>query len=305
MKIAVVGVGGVGGYFGGKLALAGGDVSFLARGAHLEALRRDGRVVSVGGDFAVRAPATNDPAEIGACDAVLFCVKSYDTEQAARVLPELLHEDTAVVSLQNGIDNEEKVAAAIGESHVLGGAAYVFAELIRPGVVEHRGGPGTIAFGELDGGRTRRAERLVELCRAAEITDELDTNIRARLWSKYALICAQAGMTATRRLPIGEILADVEGRAMFRQIAEEVVTLAAAEGVGLPMETVEEIVAFVGELEPSVRSSLYDDLVAGRRLELEALHGAAVRIARAHGSRVPACESVYALLHPWASRVPA
>ncbi len=160
MKIAVVGVGGVGGYFGGKLALAGGDVSFLARGTHLEALRRDGlRVVSVRGDFAVRAPATDDPVEIGACDAVLFCVKSYDTEQAARILPKLLHDDTAVVSLQNGIDNEEKLAAAIGEPHVLGGAAYVFAELIGPGVVEHRGGPGTIAFGEL--GKAFKPERIV------------------------------------------------------------------------------------------------------------------------------------------------
>src|SRR5215472_460380 len=160
MRVAVYGAGGVGGYFGGRLAQAGADVHFIARGAHLRALREHGlRVRSVTGDFAVRAAATDDPADVGPCDFVLFCVKTFDTDAAASRLGPLLGADTAVVSLQNGVENEEKLARAVGDGHVMGGAAFIFAHVAGPGVIAHTGGPATITFGELDGHTSQRANR--------------------------------------------------------------------------------------------------------------------------------------------------
>ena len=303
MKIAVFGAGGVGGYFGGRLAVAGTDVHLIARGAHLEALRRRGlRVRSVLGDFETSVPATDDPGAVGAADAVLFCVKSFDTDEAAARLEPLLGPETIVISLQNGIDNAERIGAAVGADRVLGGAALVFAELVEPGVIEHRGGPSTILFGELDGRPTERAERLLAVCRAAGIAERVEPDIRARLWEKFAFICAQAGMTATTRLPIGDIRASPPAWSMFRQLVAEVAALAAAEGVSLGEDVVDRLVSFAEALEPSARSSLHDDLVAGRRLELEALHGTAVKRASERGLELPACEAVLAVLDPWASR---
>ena len=165
MRIAVYGAGGVGGYFGGRLAQAGAEVHFIARGAQLAALRGRGlRVHSVKGDFEVQAPATDDPADVGPCDFVLFCVKTFDTEAAATRLGPLVGEGTAVVSLQNGVENEEKLARAVGEDHVMGGAAFIFAEIAEPGVIRHTGGPPSITFGVLDGRTSERAQRLLGCC---------------------------------------------------------------------------------------------------------------------------------------------
>lgn len=199
-RIAVFGAGGIGGYFGGRLALAGVDVHLIGRGAHLRALREHGlRVRSIRGDFATLVHATDDPFEVGACDYVLFCVKSYDTDDAAERLSPLLHKEAEVVSLQNGVGNEDKIAAAIGEHHVLGGAAYIFASVTEPGVIVHTSGAGALAFGELDGSRNERGERLLALCGEAGIPAELVADIRTRLWQKFAFICAQAGLTASAR----------------------------------------------------------------------------------------------------------
>jgi 2-dehydropantoate 2-reductase len=152
MRIGVYGAGGVGGYFGGRLAQTGAEVHFIARGAHLRALREHGlRVRSVKGDFEMQAPATDDPADVGPCDFVLFCVKTFDTEGAAARLGPLVGEGTAVLSLQNGVENEDKLSRAIGADHVMGGAAFIFAEIAEPGVIVHTGGPASITFGELDG----------------------------------------------------------------------------------------------------------------------------------------------------------
>jgi len=303
VRIAVLGAGGVGGYFGGRLAHAGADVRFVARGPQLTALRERGlQVRSVNGDFRVRAAATDDAKEIGPCDIVLFCVKSYDTETAAAMLPPLLHAGTGVLSLQNGVDNVEKLEAAVGRRHVLAGAAYVFATIVEPGVVAHTAGPGAIAFGERDGTRSERAEQLLRWCERAGIGAELDPDVTARLWDKFVLICAQAGMTAAARLPIGEIRGHPEAWRMFRRISDEVAALAAAEGVALPSDAVERNCEFARQLAPGSTSSLHNDLVNGRRLELEALHGFVVRRARERSVDVPACEAVYALLAPWAER---
>jgi 2-dehydropantoate 2-reductase len=202
-RIAVYGAGGVGGYFGGRLARAGAEVHVLARGAHLRARRAHGlKVRSVKGDFRVRVQATGDPAGIGPCDVVLFCVKTFGTGAAAARLGPLPGDGTAVVSLQNGVENEEKPARAAGEEHVMGGAAFIFAGIAGPGVIVHAGGPAGITFGELDGRAARRARGLLAWCERAGFQAELPAGITAVLWARLAFICAQAGMTAAVRLPI-------------------------------------------------------------------------------------------------------
>jgi 2-dehydropantoate 2-reductase len=303
MRIAVIGAGGVGGYFGGRLALAGNDVVLVARGSHLAAVRERGlRVRSVKGDFTADVRASDDPAEFGPCEVVLFCVKSYDTEAAAARLGPLLGEDTAVVSLQNGIDNEEKIAAAVGAGHVLGGAAFIFSTIAEPGVVAHTGGPARIVFGERDGVRTERVEELLAACHNAGIDAEIPADIRVVLWTKLAFICAVAGMTSAVRLPLGEVRDCAESWGLFRRIVAEVAALADAEGVRLGEDVVEQQLRFAAGLSPESYSSLHHDLVNGRRMELEALHGAVVRRAARRGVPVPANEAIYAVLRPWALR---
>lgn len=303
MRIAVVGAGGVGGFFGGRLARAGHDVAFLARGANLEAIRERGlAVMSVEGDFSVEVEATDDPAEIGPCDVVLFCVKSYDTVSAATRLPPLMNADTAVVSLQNGVENEERLARAIGWNHVVGGVAYLFAALEAPATVRHTGGPGRLVFGEWDGRPSERLDHLAGACRDAGIPADISPDIRVALWSKFVFIVAQAGMTATVRLPIGEVRESPAAWRMFRAIAEEVVAVARAVGVALPAGIVHEAVGLAASLEPGGYSSLHHDLVTGRRMELDALHGAVVRLAYEHNIPVPMNQAVLAVLEPWARR---
>jgi 2-dehydropantoate 2-reductase len=303
MRIAVYGAGGVGGYFGGRLAQAGTEVHFIARGAHLRALREHGlRVRSVKGDFAVQVHATDEPAEIGPCDVVLFTVKSFDTDAAAAGLGPLLGDDTAVLSLQNGVDNEEKLAKAVGEQHVMGGAAYIFAGVAEPGVIVHTGGPTSITFGELDGQESERARQLLASCQQAGFAAELSPNIRTVLWAKLAFICAQAGMTAAVRLPIGEIRTADAAWAAFQRLVAEVAAVAAADGTPVPPGAQQQALTLAQSLEPGGFSSLHDDLVAGRRMELDALHGFVVRRAAERGVPVPMSEAVYAILEPWAVR---
>ena len=303
MRIAVYGTGGVGGYFGGRLAQAGAEVHFIARGANLRALRERGlRVRSVNGDFEVQAAATDDPPDIGPCDFVLFCVKAFDTDAAAARLGPLVGDDTAVLSLQNGVENEEKLARAVGEAHVMGGAAFIFAEIAEPGVITHTGGPTSITFGELDGRASQRGQRLLAICERAGFGAELSADIKTVLWAKLAFICAQAGMTAAVRLPIGDIRSTDAAWAAFRRLVAEVCAVAAADGSPVPQAAQERAVALARGLQPGGFSSLHDDLVAGRRMELEALHGFVVRRAAQHGLAVPTSETVYAILQPWAIR---
>jgi len=300
MKIGIIGAGGLGGYYGGRLARAGVDVAFVARGEHLAAIHSAGlRLVTPDEDFTVDVEATDDPAEIGTCDAILFCVKSYDTDEAARLLQPLVREGTAVVSLQNGVDNEEKIAARIGEGHVLGGASFILAGIKEPGVVEQTGSLARIVFGELDGARSERAEALLDAFRSAGIDAGITDDIRRILWDKYAFLCALAGLTAVTRLPIDELLRVAETRELFRQIVREVALVALAEGIELGDDIVDEKTAFAEGLEPGGFSSLHHDLVSGRRLELDALHGELVRRASRHEISVPVTAVIYALLRPW------
>jgi len=305
LSIVVMGAGGVGGYFGARLALADASVRFVARGAHLAAIRRDGlRVRSLTeGERVVKIDAVETLDGDAPADAVLFCVKSYDTESAAATLRPVIGPDTAVVSLQNGVDNEEKIDRVLGRSHAVGGAAYVFAGIETPGVIAHRFG-GRIVFGELDGRPTPRCERLRDALAAASVPVELSAEIRRVLWEKYLFICAQAGLTALTRCPIGIVRGIPETWRMFRTILEEVTALARASGVTLPPNVVETLVKQGEALPPTLMASLGNDLMQGRRLELEALHGFAVRLGERLGIATPAVSAVYAALKPHADGRP-
>lgn len=309
MRIVVVGAGGVGGYFGAKLARAGQHVTLVARGAHLDAIRSRGiRVRSaVEGEFTVPVTAVEKVAGLPPADAVLLCVKSFDTEAAIEQIRAVVGPATSVLSLQNGVDNEDKIDAALGAGsggtgtvgHALGGAAYVFAAIEAPGVIAHTFG-GRIALGELHGRTSPRAERLRDAFAAAGIPAELSEDVRRVLWEKYLLISAQAGMTALTRCPIGVVRETPETWRMYRMIVEELAALGRASGVALPPGAVETTLSHAGQLAPHLYSSLHYDLIHGKRLELDALHGHAVRLGERLGVPTPTVFAVYAALKPFA-----
>ena len=301
MKLVVVGAGGVGGYFGGKLQRRGTAVTFVARGAHLEALRRRGLTIRSAneGEWSVPVTAVEHLEGRPTADVVLLCVKSFDTEQAVEAIRPVVGLDTAVVSLQNGVDNEEKIDAALGAGRAVGGVAYVFATIEGPGVIAHTQG-GRIVLGELDGQARPRTERLREALTAAGVPTELSPDIRRALWDKYLAITAQAGMTALTRKPVGVIRATPECWTLFRLLLEELAAIAAAEKVGLAPDVVERILTGVSGLKPDTTSSMYYDLTHGKRLELEALQGHALRLAERHGLPSPTLFAVYAALKPHA-----
>ena len=301
MRIVVVGAGGVGGYFGARLARAGGEITVVARGAHLDAIRRRGLSVrsALEGEYTVPVAAVEKVEGLPTADAVLFCVKSFDTDRALEQVREVVGEATPVLSLQNGVDNEDKIDAALGPGHALGGVAYVFAGIEAPGVIAHTFA-GRVVLGEIDGRRTARAERLRQAFDDAKIPVALSDDIRRTLWEKYLMISAQAGITALTRCPIGVIRETPETWRMYRRIVEELAALGRASGVALPPDAVETTLANVGALAPHLFSSLHHDLVHGKRLELEALHGHAVRLGERLGVATPTVFAVYAALKPFA-----
>lgn len=301
MRIVVVGAGGVGGYFGARLARAGQDVTVVARGDHLDAIRSRGLCVrsAVEGEYTVAVAAVEKVAGLPPADAVLLCVKSFDTDAAIEQVRAVVGGATPVLSLQNGVDNEDRIDAALGPGHALGGVAYVFAAIEAPGVVAHAFA-GRIVLGEMDGRPTPRAERLREAFAAAGIPVALSGDIRRALWEKYLMISAQAGMTGLTRCPIGVIRETPETWRMYRAIVEELAALGRASDVALPADAVETTLANTGQLAPHLYSSLHHDLVHGKRLELEALHGHAVRLGERLGVPTPMVFAVYAALKPFA-----
>ena len=302
MKIAVVGAGGIGGYYGALFHQAGHDVTFLARGAHLAAMRERGlRLESVllGEPLQIRVRCTDRPEEIGAVDLALFTVKSYDTDTAAGLLPPLLDAETAVLTLQNGVDNIERLSDRIGRRHILGGACYIFAALASPGVINHTGGPGRVVFGELDGQTTPRTHAIRDAFAATGAPVELSAQILAAMWEKYLFITAQGGMTALTRLPIGIIRATPATMEMYLDVASEVASVGRAHGVSIPEGERDRVKRGADSLSPNSFSSLYNDLVGGRRMELETLPGHVVRLGRQYRIPTPVCRAIYAALKPY------
>ena len=302
MRIAVVGAGGTGGYFGGLLARAREDVTFIARGTQLEALRARGLTLEsrLAGTFTVRVQATDDPNVVGPVDLILFCVKTYDTDAAA----ERIRPDTMLLLLQNGIDNEERIARANEHTSGIGAVAYVTSVIKAPGVIAQTSGPGKIIFGELSGGASARTERLRDVLQGARIAAEVHPDIWVVLWQKFLFICAFSGVTAVSRLPIGTILADPVTHDLFRGASEEVEVVARARGIALPADCVEQAMATAAAVEPWGRGSLYHDLAGGRRLELESLNGEVVRRGREHGVSTPLNFAIYAALRPYIDGAP-
>jgi 2-dehydropantoate 2-reductase len=299
MRIAIVGAGGVGGYFGARLAEAGADVTFLARGAHLEAIRSRGLTIrSIDGDLHLpRVSATDDPAAIGPADIVLFTVKLYDAQAAAALLGPLVGPDTAVIPLQNGVDGADVVAQSVGRSHTAGGTVYVAAVIDEPGVIRHTA-LGRLVFGELDGTRTPRLERLLDVCKPAGFQVTLSDNIQVDIWTKFVLLSVFSGMTAVTRTSIGPIVADPELFAMLKTAARETIAVARARGVELPDRAAEDVERSYQALPPHMKSSMLEDLERGRRLELPWLSGAVVRIGGELGVDTPTHRFIAAVLKP-------
>jgi 2-dehydropantoate 2-reductase len=301
MRIAVVGAGGVGGWLAARLWAAGADVRLLGRGAHLAAIQEEGLLLrSPAGDVRAQVSATNDPARIGPCDAVLFCVKSYDSDEAVELLPPLVGDDTVVVSLQNGIDNVDRLAGAVGRERVIGGLALIASVVEKPGVVIHSGGPARVVLGDIPGEPAGRAARLVAACAVPGIDAQLSDDIEVALWDKYAFLCAFAGTTATIRLELGDIRDCAESWSFFGQLVREVYAIARATGVAVAADAEQRTLAFASGLESQIRASMYHDLVAGRRIELDALHGTVVRLGAGYGIPTAASAAVHAILSPHA-----
>lgn len=301
MKICVMGAGGLGGFFGGFLAAAGEDVSFVARGAHLDAIRRNGLTVASGlGDRHVAdAKATDNPAEIGPVDIVLFCVKNYDLDAAAEACRPLLKPDTAVISLLNGVDAPERIAALLGPGHAVGGVTFVPANIAEPGVIVHNGEANAMTIGEPDGAASPRLAAFAEACRNAGLAVEISPDITTTLWTKFVPWSALAGVTAACRGTVGVINATPPLAALFREVSTETLKVGQAKGLALPDDLPERMTAMLASLPPETRNSMQVDLSLGKRLELETASGTVVRLGERLGVPTPANRALYAILLPF------
>jgi len=306
MKIAVMGAGAIGGYFGGRLAAAGNDVSFIARGAHLAALKANGmKVLSPFGDFTINpVQATDDPGDVGPVDLILFMVKNYDTEAAAEQARPMVGPDTAVVSFQNGVDAFDLLSAAYGAAHVMGGVAHIPASMPEPGVISHNGPIAKLFFGEFGGefGKpsSPRAEAFAQALTAANVECEIHPDIEAMLWSKFVFLASMSALNCMTRLPIGPIIDDADSRALYVDAMKEVAALAHARGVKLPDNAVEAGLALAENMAGDVKSSMLQDMERGRRLELAGLSGTVARLGAEAGVPTPIHRTAYAVLKPYA-----
>lgn len=298
----IVGAGGVGGYFGGRLAAAGSDVAFIARGEHLAALRREGlRIESVLGNALIRpVQVTDDPAALGQADLVWIAVKLWGTEEAARAIAPLMGPKSAVISFQNGVEAEDLLLRLYGRERVMGGVAHIAAVIEQPGIIRHNGTLQKLAFGELDGTRSARAEALLDACRRAGIDAAIPADINRAIWEKFVFLVGLSGMTTLTRQPIGPVREDPDSRAMLLEVMREAAAVARAKGVALAADTAEQQLAFTDGLPAAMISSMLGDLRRGNRLELPWLAGAVVRLGRELGVPTPMNGAVYAALKPYA-----
>lgn len=306
MRIAIMGSGGVGGYFGARLAAAGYDVTFIARGAHLDAMRLRGlRVRSPKGDLHLPAVrATDDPSTIGSVDFVLFAVKMYSSEEAAHSIKPLVGSDTAVVALQNGVESVDILTRAVGREHTVGGVAYVASVISEPGVIVHTA-MDRLIFGELDGRITPRMTRLHEACTASGFGATISDHIEVDIWSKFVRLSVFSGMTGVTRLPIGPLRDDPDLYDMFLEAVREAVRVGEGRGIRFPDSLMSEMAAMVAGLPPSAKSSMLEDLERGKPLELPWLSGAVVRIAREVSADVPVHQFIATVLKPYVNGAPA
>jgi 2-dehydropantoate 2-reductase len=308
LAFAVFGTGAVGGYFGGRLAEAGEDVRFIARGRHLAAIRDRGlRISSVDGDLLIHpARVSDDPADVGPVDVVLVGVKAWQVPDAAPALRPLLDQRTFVVPLQNGIEAPDQLASALGAERVLGGLCRIIAFLDGPGHIRHTGVTPYIAFGELDGSNSDRVERLrLALARTHGITVDVPPDIGIAMWSKFLFITALGGIGALTRSPIGVLRSEPKSRELLRQALEEIQAVAVRNRIALPAETAAKTLAYIDTLPPEGTASMQRDIMQGRPSELEAQVGAVVRFGERLGLPVPVHRMLYDTLLPLERRARA
>lgn len=300
MKIMVMGTGGVGAYYGGLLAEQGHDVTFIARGAHLQAIRENGlQVRSIFGDFTVSpAKATDNPAEVGEADLILFCVKTYNTDEAVEAMRPAVGPQTAVLSLQNGVDAVERIGKVVGLEHVIGGATWLSSAVEAPGVVKQVSQFRRVVFGELDGTRSERVQSIFEVLNQTGITVEVSENILKILWTKFVFISAASSLGSLTRLPMGDYRAVPETRGMILRLMHEVEALARAQGIALDDDVVQKSLDFMDNAAPHIKASMQLDVEAGRRTELESMIGVIGRKGRELGVPTPVADFIYASLLP-------
>jgi 2-dehydropantoate 2-reductase len=301
MKIAILGSGAVGGYYGARLAQAGHDVTFIARGAHLAAIRERGLQIKSAalGDFLVHAAAEEDTARVGPVDLVLFAVKTYDNPTALPLLRPMLGPSTAVLTVQNGVDSAGEVAAAAGDARTLGGTTYIATALEAPGLIVQTGTHRRIVFGEAFGELPRLSDRVTTIHEAFEgagIESYPVEDGRVPVWEKFVFLASLAGFTGAARLPIGPVWGDPFTRAQFLAGCREIEAVARAEGVPVAADVVDRIVPYIDAIPGTMRSSLLMDLQAGKRIEVEALQGTVVRRGAARGVPTPIMSTLYSVL---------
>lgn len=307
MRIAVVGAGGVGGGFGAALAHAGADVTFIARGAHLAAMKSKGlKVESARGDTHLKPTrATDDPKAVGPVDVVLFCVKLWDVESAGKTIKPMMGKDTAVIPMQNGVDAAERLAPILGPQAVMGGVANISATIAEPGVIRQTGTVMRMVFGELDGSKSPRAEAFAALCGKAGIDGVVSPSIRTELWMKFILLASNASIMALARLPVGKLRDDPDIAPWFTAAYEEVVAVGRAAGVALPADAIDKTLNFNRNAPASLMPSMAVDLLRGNRIELPWLSGKVVELGRKHGVPTPLHAFMYAALKPYVMGNPA
>ncbi len=301
MRLAVIGAGGVGGAFGAALAKAGADVTFVARGAHLAAIRRNGLRIEGGrGETVVNpAQATDDPAIIDPVDFVLFCVKLWDVETAGARIRPIVGPGTAVIPLQNGVDAAERLIPILGREAVMGGVAQISATIAGPGLIRQTGAFMRLVFGELDGGKSARGEAFLTLCRQAGFDATHSDQIMTELWMKFILLATNSALTAATRTPLGRLRDDPDIMPLFGQAAAEVAAVGRASGVALGDDAVEKVVGFTRAAPPAMMASMAHDLIRGSRIELPWLSGKVVALGRELGVPTPVHSILYAILKPY------
>jgi 2-dehydropantoate 2-reductase len=306
MRIAVIGAGGIGGPYGASLAKAGADVTFVARGAHLAAIRADGlRIEGDRGETHIRpAQATDDIAGIGSVDIVLSCVKLWDLEAVAQHIRPIVSPQTAVIPLQNGVDATDRMVPILGNAAVMGGAAFVTGAIIAPGVIRQTGTYQRMTFGELDGRISERSQRLRDLCEAAGFECVLSLDIMVPVWEKFILLVPLSGLNALTRLPLGKWRDDPDLLALYEAALRETASVGLAEGVRLPSDIVDKTLAQMRSMPPHHTTSMGNDLIRGNRLELPWFAGKVVELGRRHGIKTPVNGLINAALKPYVNGGP-
>ena len=306
MRIAVIGAGGVGGAFGSALAHAGADVTFVARGAHLEAMRTQGlRIESPRGNTHLTpTQATDDPATIGPVDFVIFCVKLWDVESAGAAIKPLVGPTTAVIPLQNGIDSSERLIPILGAQAVMGGVAQISAVIAEPGLIRQTGTFMRLVFGELEGGKSARGESFLALCQKAGFDAHHSQHIQTDLWMKFILLATNAALTASTRTPLGILRDDPDIDPLFARAYAEVAAVGRAKGIALPKDAVERTIGFNLNAPATMMASMAHDLIRGNRIELPWLSGKVVALGRELGVPTPVHEILYAVLKPFIAGKP-